>query len=157
MHILISELARDLPEQTQTVHNPECAPVSRRHEVVVLDSEVVHRRHRQVAPHRVPIFAIVIRHIDSRLRPCVQKARALGIFTDAARKVVLRQIADDGLPSRAVVCRLEQKRPVVVELVPRSRQISRSGIVRRNFYHIDARPLLQFSGSNIFPVCAAIP
>ena len=156
MHILVRELARHLPKLAQAVQYPETAPVRGRHQIVVLDSQVVHRHDREVAPHRMPVVSVVERHVDAGLGSNVQQTRTLVVLADAAGEVVIPEVAGDGLPGCPVVRGLEQERPVVVELVPRRGQIRRRRVVRRHLYHVHPRPLLQIEGSDILPVLAAV-
>ena len=54
-----------------------------RHEIVVFDDDVAHRRNGHVLPQRLPAQAIVERHVDGPLGRRKQQALLLRILTTA--------------------------------------------------------------------------
>ncbi len=82
-------------------------------QVVVLDLDAVHRRHRQAVLERLPRRAVVERDVDAGFRAEEQQALPLGIFADRTREIVGWQAADDLRPRLAVVARLVDVRRAV--------------------------------------------
>ena len=64
-----------LAQRRDVVHHVEAAPVRRDHQVALLHRDVVHRRVRQILPQRLPLRAVVERHVDAVLGAEIQQLR----------------------------------------------------------------------------------
>ena len=60
-------VASDLPQHRDVVEDVERPPVRADHQIVVLDLDPVHRRYRQIQTKRLPLRAVVERHVDAVL------------------------------------------------------------------------------------------
>ena len=61
-----------LAQWRDIVQHPERATVRGGDQVAAVDREVADRRHRQVELQRLPVVAVVERHVDARLGTGVQ-------------------------------------------------------------------------------------
>ncbi len=78
MRLLLRNGIVVLPQRADVVENPESAAVRRNDQIIVLDDQVVHRRHGQIQLQRLPFPAVVKRYINALLRSGKEQARALG-------------------------------------------------------------------------------
>ena len=120
--------ARDLPQRRDVVEDPDAAPVRADDQVVVLDDEIAHRRRRHVQPQRLPVVAIVERHVDLRLGSGEEQPLALRILAHDADRRAAGNAVDDLLPRLAAVVRAVDVRVHVVEPQRVHRRIRRERI-----------------------------
>ena len=80
-------LRRELLQRREVVEDEEAASVGRDDEVVemLLDDQAVHRRVRHAELHRLPVIAVVERHVQRVLGAEVQQAAPDRIFADDVR------------------------------------------------------------------------
>ena len=102
-------LWRHLAERRDVVQNPGAAAVGADDEIVevLLHDEPVRRRVRQVVLQRLPVLAIVERHVHAVLRPEIQEATLHGILAHAVRVAEhrMRDAVRNQLPRCAVISR----------------------------------------------------
>jgi hypothetical protein len=89
---------RKLAQQSEVVENPECSPLGRRHQIVVLDREIGDGHDGEVERERLPVEAVVERDVDPGLGPDVQEAPPLHVLANDANEARLRQVPVDPLP-----------------------------------------------------------
>ncbi len=107
-----------LPQRADVIKDPEGAAVSRDDQIVVLDDQVVDRRHRQVQLQRLPLAAVVERDVDALLGSGEEQSRALGIDADGMNIVIRGNAVHQLGPGLAEVGGLEDVGGEVVHLVP---------------------------------------
>jgi hypothetical protein len=78
-----------------------------RHEVAVLELEVIDRHHRQAAGHARPARSVVEAEMDAGLGADIEQATGHRIGAHDARDLVGRQVALDGFPAAPAVGALE--------------------------------------------------
>ena len=140
-----------LAEQGQVAGDPERSAVRGGDQLLLLHGQVGHRGHGHVGLQRRPRRAVVQRNVDAELGSHVQQAAPYQVLADHTGEVVLGDAVRDCCPGRSVVVRLVEQRSVVVELVPRGRQVHGGGIVRGCLDHVYARPLRQAGRRHVFP------
>ena len=91
--------------------------MSRDNEIVAVELEVAHRRHRHVEPERLPVVAVVKRDVDAALGSCNQQPASHRIFLDDVHVFPARKTALDRLPGSAHVASAIDVRLKVLELV----------------------------------------
>ncbi len=94
---------RDLPQRRDVVENPDAAPVRADDEVVVFDDEIADRGRGHVQSQRLPVVAVVERHVDLRFGSGEEQALPLRILADDADGRAARNAGDDLLPRLAAV------------------------------------------------------
>ena len=127
-----------------------------RHEVGVLELEIVHRHHRQSAAHAGPAFAVVEAEEDSRLGADIEQALGDRIGADDAGDLGRRQVALDRLPGPPTVAAPEEVGLVVGELVARGGDIDGVGIVCRDLHAADIGEFRHAPGRHVFPGPAVV-
>src|ERR1700724_4176172 len=83
MRLLLRYRLLVLLQGSDVVEYPETTAMARNDQVVsmvgFLDQQIVHRRHRQIDLHRLPVSASVERNVETLLGSGKQQARAAGI------------------------------------------------------------------------------
>ncbi len=109
---------------------------------MLLDDEAVHRRVRHAELHRLPVIAVVERHVQPALRAKVQEAapnRVLSNYVRVAHDAV-RDAGDDQLPRLSEILRAIDPRIAVVLLVPVDDDVGRARVVLRRLDVADGSP-----------------
>jgi hypothetical protein len=107
-------------------------------QIVLMNREVAHRRHRQIELKRLPCSAVVERHEDTTLRAGEEQPLSLRIFLDDVDVHAGGQAGRDLLPRLAEVARAIDVRLEVLQLMPVDARIRDIRIEVRRF---DARSL----------------
>ena len=89
-----------------------CVPTTRSSSLMI---EIADRGRRHVQPQRLPVIAVVERHVDLRLRAGEQQTFALGILAHHADRRAARDAIDDLRPRLAAIMRAVDVRVHVVE------------------------------------------
>ena len=131
-------------------------PCVRRHEVAVLELQVVDRHHRQAAGHARPARPVVEAEMDAGLGADVEQAPGDRIGAHDARDLVGRQVAVDRFPAPPAVGAPEQVGLVVGELVARGGDIDRIGVVRRDLDATDIGEFRHALGRDVLPALAVV-
>ena len=140
----------------QVVEDPEAATLSRGDQVLLLYGEIGNGHFGQVELDRAPVAAIIHRVIDAELRSRVQQAFAIGIGSQGARKVIVRDAVGDFLPARAPVERAIQVRPKIIRFVSCRGQVGPARLERVDFQAVYLRPFRQPGGRYVRPCRAAV-
>ena len=128
-----------LPQGSDAAHDPERPPVRRNHQVMILDDEIGHLRHRQIHRERLPRRPVVPRHVDGPFGRSIEHPGPDRILTDGPHEVVAGNPADDLRPRLSVVGGFPHVRAaVVVHEVPDPRDIGLARCIRRHLDRIDA-------------------
>ena len=80
----------ELAQRRDVVHDPECAPLGRDHEVVVADHQIRDRDDRQICLERPPTAAVVEGHVQGALHAGKEQAGPNVVFADDAHEMILR-------------------------------------------------------------------
>ena len=94
--------------------------------------------------------------MDAELGADVEQTLAIGVFTNDAAELVLRQPGVDPRPGRAEVGGLVDVRRIVARLVTRRGHVDRAGRVWRLGDHRDLRELRQVGWRDVDPVAAVV-
>ena len=151
--------SRSLGKSAQPRHvvqDPERAAVRGRHQVGVLQLQVIDRDDREAAAHARPVSAVVGREEHASLRADIEQPLGHGIGADDAGDLVLRQIAVDRLPALAAIAALEQVGLVVGKLVARRGNVDRLRVVRRQLDTADIGELGHALGRDVRPLLAVV-
>src|SRR5581483_356540 len=160
MQLGIPNLWRELLEWRQVIEDPHRPPVGSDHEIVFprLQIEVIHGAVRQAKSHQIPMTAIVPGDIRAIFQAGVVHVRIAAVLANDMGVNVGREIARNGLPTRAVIGGPVQVRLEVAEVVAIDGNDRLAGVVGRYINTLDAAPVLHarnFPG-HISPVRAAI-
>src|SRR5215831_3846850 len=104
-----------LPQRCDVVQNPETATVGPDAEIVTLDNQIANGSGAHVQPERLPMVAIIERHIDSALSAGEEQSFAFRVFADSIGVFVSRNAAGDFGPVRAAVVRAIDMRSQIIE------------------------------------------
>ena len=83
MDLLTSDSLVQLAQWREIIQNPETAPVSPYHEVVVLDHQIANRCDRKIKLERLPVLTVIEGKIDSRFSSRIQQTLFALIFVIA--------------------------------------------------------------------------
>src|SRR4029453_19589775 len=81
---------RQLPQRRDIVHDPERPPHRRRHEVAMVHLDVGHRRRGEVLLQRLPVLALIERHVGALQRTGVEQSFLLRILAHDVHRLVGR-------------------------------------------------------------------
>src|SRR3546814_11944258 len=79
MDRLMIDIVGPLAQRTDVVQHPEGAAMRRDRDVAGVDGKVMHRHARHVEPERLPVGAVVERHVDAELGARLEQPLAPGI------------------------------------------------------------------------------
>ncbi len=108
--------AATLPQRRDVVEDPEPATMRSHDEIVVLNNQIAHRSRRQIQSQRLPIRAVIERHINAFFgcrrtgALCVPDLRELRLRFDPSRDPV-----HDFRPRFAAVVRRKNVRAQIVD------------------------------------------
>ena len=87
MRIRVPHFSGHLLDRRDVIHDPEAATVRRDNQIVevLLHGDPVNRRMRQIVLHRLPIFAVIVRQVNSVFSADVKQTLTHGIFAHAMR------------------------------------------------------------------------
>ena len=105
----------ELAQWSDVVEDPESPSVRRHDEIIILNDEIAHRGRRQIQPQRLPLRAVIERHINALFRSREKQSFALGIFAHGVHRLARRDSVHNFCPRFAVVLRSENVRPQIVE------------------------------------------
>ena len=140
----VEHLRRHLAQGGDVVEDPDAATVRRDHQIVelLLHHEPVHRCVRQVHLQRLPVLAIVERHVGAVLGAEIEQPALDRIFAHAMRVAQhrVRDAVRDQFPRCAEISRLVDEGISVVHLMKLDRDVCRAGVVARRLDVADASP-----------------
>ena len=150
---------RDLPQRRDVVQDPERAPHRRRDEIAVVDLEVGDRRRRQILLQRLPVLALVERHVRALQRAGVEQSFLLGILAHDVHRLIRRdavRAVGQQRPVRAVVVRHVEVRLEVVQVHPVHGDVRGSLAVRRILDRVHAPAGRQPRRRHVLPRLAVV-
>src|SRR4030095_12353062 len=83
-HVGSRDLIVDLAQWRQVVEHPEGAAVGRHNKVVILYHQVVNWRCRQIQLQRLPMPAVIERHVNTEFRSRIEQSAPLWVFAHRA-------------------------------------------------------------------------
>ena len=151
MGIVARDGVAQLSEGADVVNHPEPAAVRRNYQIVAVDLEVAHRRHRQVELERLPVVSIIERDVHSTLGAGDQKPAAPWILLHRVHVHAGRQTLCDLLPGLAYVARAIDVRLEILELVTVDTRVSRVRIEVRSLHHRHSAPRRDRARRHVLP------
>ena len=118
----------ELPQRRDVIQDPERPPVSSDDHIVMMNDQIADRSRRQIHLQRLPVVAVVPRHIHAAFGAGEKQSLALGIFPHRVDGLVLGQSSDDLLPRLSAVVRAIDIRMQVIEPETIHRGIGSCGI-----------------------------
>ncbi len=88
-----------LPQRTDVIENPERAAVGRDDQILIVESEIAHRRVRQIQLQRTPVIAVVQGKPYGLLGTRIQQPAAHRILAHRVGRGVLGQAGGNELPA----------------------------------------------------------
>src|SRR3954453_875559 len=85
--------------------------------------QIMDRNDWNITRKAMPITAVVKRYVKPGFRPGIEQATFIRILANDPGEVMIWDSASDLVPGLAVICRLEEIRRCVVELVPSRRDV----------------------------------
>jgi len=113
----------ELAEGRDVVEHPEGTAVRGGDEIAPMNVEIAHGRAREVELERSPVCAVVHRVPDAGLGADEEQAAPNGIFANRPRVRAGGETRVDARPAAAVVGRLPEIGPKIVELIAVGRDV----------------------------------
>ena len=133
MHVFFEKRRLERSERREIVENVEAAAIRRDDEIreVLLDGQPVDRRGRHVRPQRRPVLPVIERDVNLVVRPRIEHAATLRIFTNDVNEAEDRlwNAFANPLEALAVIRRLIDVGREVAILVVAESDIGRSAVV----------------------------
>ena len=125
-------------------------------EVVVFHDQIADGRGRHVQPQRLPVVAVIERHVDFPLRAGEEQPLALRIFADDIDRRAIGNAVRDGRPRPAAVVRAVDVRPQVVEPQRVDRRVCRLRVEVPRVHDGHLHPRLQVGRGDVAPFRAPV-
>ena len=126
-------------------------------EVVVFDLEIADRRGGHVQAQRLPVVAVVERHVDVRFGAREEQPLLLDVFPDGAERRAGGDAVHDLRPRRAAVVRAEEMRVLVVDAQRVDRRVGRERIEAPGLHHEDLPVGADLFRRHVLPVQSSVP
>ena len=94
---------RRLAQWRDVIENPEGAAVRSDDQIVAVNRKIADGSRRQIELQRLPVVAVIERHVDPEFCSGKQQIFFLRIFANAAQKSMRRNAIGNQLPGRTIV------------------------------------------------------
>src|SRR6476620_7732544 len=146
----------ELPKRRYVVENPECPAVRGRHQIIVLDHQIVHGRRGHVETQGLPRATLVAGEENAKFGAGKEQTSPDWIFTDDADISAFRNAGIDAGPTLAEIVGAIDVRAEVIEAMAIDRGVSCTGVKVRSINDADLAPVRKTLWRDVAPVLAAV-